>query len=134
LYRDTTWSIPEDYNIPPKLMEAIRSNYKNTKICIRFMDGMISEPITTNKGVRQGCQLSPLLIKIYTNKVIKELKMNVTGGIQLSNHYILNTTLHTDDQVLTSKSEDELRTLTYHLHSFAKKLKLKSSSSKTKSK
>jgi hypothetical protein len=27
-----------------------------------------------------------------------------------------------------------LRTLTYHLHSFAKKLKLKSSSSKTKSK
>jgi hypothetical protein len=42
------------------------------------MNDQISEPITTNQGVRQGCGLSPTLFNTYINKVIKEWK--VGGG------------------------------------------------------
>ena len=43
------------------------------KIRIKFKDG-ISEPIHINKGVRQGCGLSPVLFNIYINKIIQEFK------------------------------------------------------------
>jgi hypothetical protein len=38
------------------------------------MDGTISERIATNKWVREGRELSPLLFNIYINKVMKEWK------------------------------------------------------------
>jgi hypothetical protein len=81
LNRHTVWSMLEDCNIPLQLMERLRSIYKNIKICLRFMDGMISEVITRNKRIRQGRRLSTILFNIYINKDIQEWKKNVTGGI-----------------------------------------------------
>jgi len=43
------------------LLNTIKCIYRNTKIRIKFNDG-ISEPIHINKGVRQGCGLSPVLL------------------------------------------------------------------------
>jgi hypothetical protein len=39
-------------------LKAIQSLYQNSKICIKYNDGQISEPI---KGMRQGCGVSPEL-------------------------------------------------------------------------
>ena len=55
--------------IPNYLLNTIKCIYRNTKIRIKFNDG-ISEPIHINKGVRQGCGLSPVLFNIYINKII----------------------------------------------------------------
>ena len=52
-----------DNKIPNYLLNKIKCIYRNTKIRIKFNDG-ISEPIHINKGVRQGCGLSPVLFNI----------------------------------------------------------------------
>ena len=62
-----------DNKIPNYLINAIKCIYRNTKITIKFNDG-ISEPIHINKGVRQGCGLSPVLFNIHINKIIQEFK------------------------------------------------------------
>ena len=62
-----------DNKIPNYSLNTIKCIYRNTKIRIKFNDA-ISEPIHINKGVRQGCGLSPVLFDIYINKIIQEFK------------------------------------------------------------
>jgi len=50
-----------DNKVPNYLLNTIKCIYRNTKIRIKFNDG-ISEPIHINKGVRQGCGLSPVFL------------------------------------------------------------------------
>jgi len=96
--RSKLWEMM-DNKIPNYLLNTIKCIYRNIKVRIKFNDG-ISEPIYINKGVRQGCGLSPVLFNIYINKIIQEFKLAIKKGIQLNNRKILNTILYADDQIL----------------------------------
>jgi hypothetical protein len=61
--------------VSTKFMEAMRSIFQNTETFIKYMKSKISEPITTNKGIRQRSGLSPLLFHIYSNKVGRNARM-----------------------------------------------------------
>ena len=101
--------------IPKYLLNTIKCIYGNTEVRIKFNDG-ISEPINTNKGIRQGCGLSSVLFNIYINKIIQEFKRVMKKDIQLNNRKLLNTILYAGDQILIATSEDELQTMAYHLN------------------
>ena len=81
----------------------------------------ISEPTHINQRLRQRWGLSPVLLKIYINKIIQEFKRAVKKGIQLNNRKLVNTILYADDQILIARSEDELQTMAYHLNLIARK-------------
>ena len=83
--RDKLWEMMEN-KIPNYLLNTIKCIYRNTKVRIKFNDG-ISEPIYTNKGVRQGCGLSPTLFNIYINKIVQEFKIVIRQGLQLSSEH-----------------------------------------------
>jgi hypothetical protein len=87
-----------------------------------------------NKGVRQGCELSPNLFNIYIgiNKAIKEWKQITQNEIQLTSGKRVQTILYSDDQVIKTKSEDETQMAVNELTKTAKKNDMKISSSKTK--
>jgi len=131
LNRDMLWEMMEN-KIPNYLLNTIKCIYRNMKVRIKFNDG-ISEPIYINKGVRQGCGLSPVLFNLYINKIVQEFKIVIKKGIQLNNRKLVNTILYAGDQILMAKSEDELQTMAYHLNLIAGKYKLTISSTKTKS-
>jgi hypothetical protein len=107
--REKLWQILHDENITFQLQKSIQSLYKNSKICIKYYDGQISDPINTNKRVKKGCGLSPDLFNIYINEIIKEWKQTVNNGIQLNNKNKIQTILYADDQIIITKSEDELQ-------------------------
>jgi hypothetical protein len=56
----------------------------------------------------------------------------LTIGI-LNNRKLVNTILYAEDQILMATSEDDLKTMAYHLNLIAKKYKMTISSTKTKS-
>jgi len=85
--RDKLWEMM-DNKIPNYLLNIIKCIYRNTKVRIKFSNG-ISEPIHINKVVRQGCGLSPVLFNIYINKIIQEFKIMIKKGIQLNNRKFL---------------------------------------------
>jgi len=58
-----------DNKIPKYLLNTIKCIYRNTNVRIK-LNGGISGPIHINKGVRQGCGLSPALFNTYINKII----------------------------------------------------------------
>ena len=117
--------------IPNYLVNTTKCIYRNTKVIIKFIYS-ISEPIHVNKGVRQGCGLSPVLFNIYSNKIIEEFKTVIKNGIQLNNRQLVNTILYADDQIFMATSEDDLQTMAYRLNLIARKYKMTRSSTKTK--
>jgi hypothetical protein len=51
----------------------------------------VSEPKQINKGVRQGCGLSPVLFNVDISQILQEFKMMINKGIHLTNRKIINT-------------------------------------------
>jgi hypothetical protein len=124
--------ILRDEDIPTQLLKAIHSLYQNSKISIKYNDGQISEPINTNKGVRQGCGLSSDLFNIYINKAIKEWKQTTQSEIQLGSGKMIQTILYVDDQVITAESEYELHIAVCELNKIVKEYGMKITTTKTK--
>jgi len=120
-----------DNKIPNYLLITIKCIYRNMKIRIKFNDG-ISQPIHINKGVRQGCSLSPVLFNIYINKIIQEFKTVIKKG-KNNNRKLVTMILYADDQILMATSEDDLQTMAHHLNLIARKYKMTISSTRTKS-
>jgi hypothetical protein len=67
------WHIVQERNIPNQLLTAIIKTYDNNETNMK-LDATLTEPINVNKGVKQGCQLSPSLFNVHINQVIIERK------------------------------------------------------------
>jgi hypothetical protein len=127
--RDKLWEMMEN-KVPNCLLNTIKCIYRSTNDRIKFNDD-ISEPIDINKGVRQGCGLSPGLFNMYINKIAQECKTVIKKVIQSNNRKSVNTILYADDQILIATSEDELQKMAYHLNLIAGKYKMTISSTKS---
>jgi hypothetical protein len=125
--------VEDDGKQRPKLFTKHNKNiYRNTKVRIKFNEDL-SELISTNKGVRQGCGLSPVLFNIYINKIVQEFNATIMKGIQLNKRKYINNILYADDQILMATSEDDLQKMVYHSNLIARKYNMIIFSTKTKS-
>ena len=94
------------------LIEIIKSLYKNTSVQIDT-GRKILEKIYIIQGVRQGCNLSPVLLNIYTDDLLRNWKHKADAGTLLKRNLYLNTLLFADDQVVMQDSEDKLQKSVY---------------------
>jgi len=72
--------------------------------------------VEINKGVRQGCPLSPTLFNIYLDEIITKWQNQDITGIKLSKNRQLSTLLFADDQVIIADTEDNLQKAAYKLN------------------
>jgi retron-type reverse transcriptase len=106
--------------------------YTQNKILIKF-NNKLSKPKEINKGVRQGCPLSPTLFNIYLDELITKWQKQRITGIKLSKNWQLSTLLFADDQVIIAKTEDDLQKAAHKLNQIIMEHSLTISVQKTKS-
>ena len=73
------------------------------------------------RGVHQGCILSPCLVNLYAEYIMRNAKLDeVQGGIKISERNI-NNLRHADDITLMAEREEELKRLLMKVKEESKK-------------
>lgn len=127
LDRELLWKILSEYGISGKLLSAIKSLYDNTTASVRIKN-VYSKPFHLEKGVRQGCVLSPFLFSLYFDYVVRK-SMN-HGGVKIGNE-VVKILLYADDLVLLSESEHELQKMVQSLDEHCSQASLEISTEKS---
>jgi hypothetical protein len=97
----------QEVNLDGKDIQLIRNLYWEQSATVRIGHRNTPE-IEIQKGVRQGCVLSPCLFNIYTEVIFKHIKGK--PGVKI-NGRIINNLRYADDTVLMAESEQELQEL-----------------------
>ena len=104
--RDRLWKVLEQYGVKGQLLDNIRAIYANSKSAVRTTSGT-SDWFPVTSGVRQGCNLSPLLFVIYMDQITKEANPDPEA---------LNELMFADDQAMVNSDKTKLQEHTEHLN------------------
>ena len=70
------------YGVGGKLLMAMQSFYVDSRACVRVgMD--VSEWFPVNVGLRQGCVMSPWLLNVYMDGVVREVNAGAEKGLKM---------------------------------------------------
>ena len=132
-------SIPRDILLRKLLACGITGNFFNILKNVYTSDkckvkagNNLSETFKINKGVRQGCILSPLLFNIFLSDLPKTLSNDQYENPKIDNDREISCLLWADDVVILSKSEDGLQRMLAKLSKYSKEKGIKINIDKTK--
>ncbi|KAL8561120.1 hypothetical protein ACOMHN_033703 [Nucella lapillus] len=96
--RDKPWKVLEHYDVKGQLLDNIRAIYANSRSAVRTASGT-SDWFPVTSGVKQGCNLSPLLFVIYMDQITKEANPDPEA---------LNELMFVDDQAMMNNDKIQL--------------------------
>ena len=112
-----------------KVFEIIKTIYTEDKASVKFGD-KFSPTFRTNRGVRQGCVLSPLLFNIFLSDI--QNIFDKCGHNPKLNDTEISCLLWADDILILSDTEEGLQAKLDNLARYCKKNKLEVNTDKTK--
>ena len=125
-------------------MKLIFNLYENTKACVK-LNNQLSKSFTSNIGVRQGDNLSPLLFAIFINDFEQFMSTKYYGLEALDNLYSkidtndeiltllrLYVLLYADDTIIMAESPNEMQLALNAVNDYCQTWKLKINIDKTK--
>ena len=137
VHRPSLWKILQMYGIPMKIINIIKSSYRDTTCAVKS-EGSLSSWFKIITGVRQGDIWSPLLFGLAIDFVMKAAVDDNNRGLTLlprrSSRYPavkLADLDYADDIALFEETDSEMAKTTKAIHICAGKLGLKMSYKKT---
>ena len=103
----------KDTNYPLHLIHLLAELYRKQNATVKVA-GTFSEKFHIQKGIRQGCVMSPYLFNIMAEMLIWETLDDLMGGIQIDSQEITNLR-YADDIVLIAQSANKLQELVTRL-------------------
>ena len=127
----TNWKILKEMGVPDHLTYLLRNLCAGQEATVRTGHGTM-EWFQIEKGVCQGCILSPCLFNLYAEYIMQNARLaEAQAGIKISGRNI-NNLRYADDTTLMAESEKELRNLLMKVKKESENADLKLSIQKTK--
>ena len=106
--REILGKVLEKIGLSMKIVNIVRSMYVDTRAKYRLGD-IETDWVKSERGVRQGCILSPTLFNLYTEELATRLR-RMNAGVSVGNDKVC-VLLYADDVVVMSESAEELQSL-----------------------
>ena len=104
------WKILKEMVIPDHLTCLLRNLYAGQQARVRTGHGT-THWFQIGKGVRQGCILSPCLLNLYAEYIMRNAGLDeAQAGIKTARR-IINNLSYADDTTLMAESKEELKSL-----------------------
>ena len=127
--REVMWEIMKRAGIEEKIIRVLKSLYTDT-VDVFYLGDLEIDEVKSERGLRQGCTLSPLLFSLYLEEFTRRVKG--TGlGIKIGED-LLTLLLFADDIILVAESPEDLQKLLKEVEVFSKDVKMKFSTEKSK--
>jgi hypothetical protein len=130
----TLWRIMLDMGFPTHIVHLIKSLYQEQQAAVRTESGT-SDWFEVQKGVRQGCILSPCLFNIYAENIMRNVKNDPDyqkfDPFNIGGHDIPELR-YADDTVLLSNSPEGLEKLILSVKKHSEEQNLLLNAKKTK--
>ena len=68
--RTLLWQVLTRIGVPPQMIAVIQQLHDGMRACVQPNDGVCSDCLEVEQGLRQGCMLSPLLFNIFFATVL----------------------------------------------------------------
>ena len=132
---DTVWRRGLFYKllangVGKKFVNLLKNMYSELQLCVSLSDGL-SLPFRSTVGLKQGCNLSPLLFNIFINEIPEIINSSNSDPPMLANMPV-SSLLYADDLVLVSKSKIGLQNAINALNGFSRDWFLEINETKTK--
>ena len=132
IHRETLWKIMESYGVPPKILTIIKKLYRNNEICVTN-NGLQSDWVRIEIGVKQGCEMSGFLFLIVLDWVMRNSVEGKKTGIRWKVTSKLEDLDFADDIAHMSSKFNDIQDKTTAVKEWAEKAGLKININKTKS-
>ena len=129
--RETMWKLLRHYGVPEKIICLIRCTFQDMSYRI-VHTGQMSESFEVKTGVRQGCLLSPFLLLLVIDWIMKTTTTLRNNGIQWTLWMQLDDLDFPDDLMLLSHNHSQMQDKTTLLETMSAGTRLKINRKKTK--
>ncbi|KAF7248292.1 Retrovirus-related Pol polyprotein from type-2 retrotransposable element R2DM [Varanus komodoensis] len=104
------WQVLKEMGVPDHLICLLRNLYVGQEVTVRTGHGT-TDWFKIEKGVRQGCILSPCLFNLYAEHIMRKVGLYESPvGIKIAGRNT-NNLRYADDTTLMAESEEELKSL-----------------------
>ena len=110
--RRELWRVLRVYGIRGSLLRGVKAFYRGSRMCVRVGRGE-SGMFEVERGLRQGCVMSPWLFNVFMDSVCRGMEREGKGVILEDEgvRWEVNMILFADDTALVAKNEESLREL-----------------------
>ena len=122
-------AVLEKVGLSEKIVNIVRSMYEDTKAKYR-LGNLETDWVKSERGVRQGCVLSPTLFSLYTEELAVRLR-RMNTGVRVGRDRIC-ILLYADDVVVMSESAEEFQSILDVVDGYGKDFGVRFSSEKSK--
>ena len=131
VYHDALWETLRSLGVPQHLTWLLKGLYDHAKGVVR-VDGQHTGEFPFEKGVRQGCLVSPILFNAVGEKIMREVeeKLQERPGKVIGGRSVWNIR-YADDTTLVARSKEECEAMGEALREVSQQVGLNINKNKT---